>query len=409
MAGLTVKQVEKARPGAIRREIADSYCPGLYHIVQPTGARSWAVRYRSEGKSRKLTLSVAPLDLAGARRAAATALRAIADGKDPALEKRRARALPPDRDDVRTVVAEFLQTHVDKKTRPSSRRETRRILEKEVLPKWQHRRIQEITRRDVINLVDGVAGRGVPVMANRTFAAVRKLFGWCVEKDKLATSPCTGIKAPSEETQRDRVLTDGELKSIWKACEVQPWPFGRVVQLLILTGQRRDEVAEMHWSEVDFEKRVWTIPRERVKNNSAHEVPLSDSAVAILKSLPHVKSKRELVFTVTGSTPVSGFSRFKERLEAALPDSPPWTLHDIRRTVATGMARLGISLPVIERLLNHRSGTIRRYRWSLSAVRLHTRKGSGGAGLGGPLTVHQQRRGWRQSDFFSRVIWVESQ
>src|SRR6266566_3638207 len=120
------------------------------------------------------------------------------------------------------------------------------------------------------------------------------------------------------ERSRDRILSDGELRLIWYACDEITWPFGPLTKILLLTGQRRDEVAEMCWSEVDFEKKLWVIPRERVKNGVAHEVPLSDAVASLLKCLPHIKNRPGLVFTTTGESAVGGFSRAKDRLDAAV-------------------------------------------------------------------------------------------
>jgi len=127
--------------------------------------------------------------------------------------------------------------------------------------------------------------------------------------------------------------------------------------VLILTGQRRNEVAEMRWQKIDFEKRLWTLPKWRCKNDVEHVVPLSTAAITILNGLPKVASSGGFVFTTNGESPISGFARAKDRLGAALLDMPAWTLHDIRRTFASGMARLGVNLPVIEKLLNHVSGS----------------------------------------------------
>jgi len=244
-----------------------------------------------------------------------------------------------------------------------------------VLPRWRDRTIQEVTRREVLELLDSIADRGAPIMANRTLATVRRMFGWCVERDILPMSPCIGVKPPGAERSRDRILSDDELRFVWYACDGIGWPFGPLTKILLLTGQRRDEVAEMCWSEVDFEKKVWVIPRERMKNDVAHEVPLSDAAVSLIRNLPRIQSRSGLVFTTTGESAVGGFSRAKDRLDTAVLQlmrkdaiarpavsgniyAPSrWTFHDLRRTCASGMARLGVNLPVIEKILNHTSGS----------------------------------------------------
>jgi integrase len=172
------------------------------------------------------------------------------------------------------------------------------------------------------------------------------------------------VKAPATEQSRDRVLSDEELALVWQGTDDLGWPFGPLFKLLLLTGQRRAEVAAMRWSEVDLVAKLWTLPKERVKNGTEHVVPLSTVAISILERLPRVKG--DFVFTVTGTTSVSGFARAKSRIDAfmtaragqaAAESLPHWTLHDLRRTAASGMARLGISLPTIEKVLNHTSGS----------------------------------------------------
>jgi integrase len=185
-----------------------------------------------------------------------------------------------------------------------------------------------------------------PMTANRVHGIVRKFFNWCIEHDLIANSPVAGVRAPNKEVSRDRVLTDDELRTVWRAVETDP--HAAIVQLLILTGQRRSEVAGMMWSEIDLDAALWTLPRERVKNARRHEVPLSKQAVAILRRVPRIDD-----YSVFALKPPHGvLQRTKERVGV---DS--WTLHDLRRTAASGMARLGASLAVIEKVLNHVSGS----------------------------------------------------
>jgi integrase len=340
---------------------------GLYLIVQPSGSKSWAVRYRICGRPKKLTLGSYPgIDLSSARELARKALVAVAEGRDPALEKKNAHRdiAGRERDLFEKVTNQFLERYARANTRESTWREAERLLTRDVVPKWKGRTIREISKRDVIELLDSKVDEGSPIMANRVLATIRRLFGWCVERGILETSPCVGVKAPAPERSRDRVLSDLELRFVWKACDNIGWPFGPLTKLLILTAQRRDEVSEITWSELDLNAQVWTIPRERTKNDVAHEVPLSDEVVEILRSTPIIAGKARYVFTTTGITPVGGFSRAKERIDTAISTlrshAEPlarWTFHDLRRTAASGMARLGINLPVIEKVLNHTSGS----------------------------------------------------
>jgi integrase len=354
--GLTVRAVEAATSPKERREFPDGYLPGLYLIVHPTGSKSWAVRYRHHGQPRKHTLGSYPaIDLKAARALGAKALRTVAEGRDPSQEKAQARAAHVD--SIERVVDQFIERHCKRLNRPKTARETERLLRQHVLPRWRGRSIDSITRRDVLDVLDRVVDSGAPIMANRTLAAVRKLFNWAASRDIIASSPCAGVKPPSAETARDRVLSDEELRAVWQAADKTGFPFGSIVKLLILTGQRRDEVGQMRWSEIDIDKRLWTLPRERVKTGQPHEVPLSDAALAVLREVPRINDS-PLVFTTNGTTVFSGYSKCKSRLEELLPsDMPHWTLHDARRTLASGMARLNINLPVIEKVLNHSSGS----------------------------------------------------
>jgi integrase len=357
MARLTIRSVETMKPRPVRQEIPDSFLPGLYLIQQPSGAKGWAVRYRHQGVPRKLTLGSYPaLGLKDARGLAAKALRTVAEGRDPGREKILARAAKAD--SVDRIFEEFLERHVRRSNRPRTGQETERLLRQHVLPRWRGRMVHEVTRRDVLDVLDRVVDGGAPIAANRVFAAVRKFFNWCVARDILATSPCAGVKPPTAERARDRVLSDDELRLVWAAADKLGGTFGPLVKLLALTGQRRDEVARIRWDELDLDARLWTLPPARTKNNQPHEVPLSKAALTVLQNVPHIASSPFVLTTNGGAAPASGYSKNKRRLDALLPaDMPAWRLHDLRRTCASGLARLGINLPVIEKVLNHSSGS----------------------------------------------------
>ena len=206
-------------------------------------------------------------------------------------------------------------------------------------------------------MLDGVVEGGAPVAANRALGAVRRFFNWCVERDILTASPCAGVKPPSPEQSRDRILSDDELKQVWRAADQEEGRFGLLVKLLILTGQRRGEVAKMTWAELDQPNWLRTLPRERTKNNEKHEVPLSAQALAVIEAAPRIAGS-PYVFTTNGRVPARSYGAGMLRLRARLPrEMPHWQLHDLRRTCASGMARLGIALPVIEKVLNHTSGS----------------------------------------------------
>jgi integrase len=382
---LTIKALENLKPGAARREIPDGHTRGLFFVVQPSGAGSWAYRYRFAGKPKKLTLGPYPaIDLPSARKLASEAIQAVARGDDPAAAKQVAKQAArveaaPVRDLIETVVETFIERYAKKQTRENSWRETERILKREVIGAWEGKRLSQIGRADVHDLLDKIVDRGAPIVANRTLAAFRRMCSWAVERGLIDASPCEKVRAPAAENSRDRVLSDDEIKRAWEAFEAMGWPFGPLAQMLLLTGARRDEVADARWSEIDLDKKIWNIVKERAKNGMAHEIPLSDAAVTILKSLPRISDgkKSDLVFTTTGKTSVSGFSRAKEQFDAVILDAfraaavargddleqvtapAHWTFHDLRRTAASGMAGLGIAPHVVEAVLNHKSGTIK--------------------------------------------------
>lgn len=367
---LTTKAVENMKADPAKRfEVPDPALSGLYLVVQPSGSKSWALRYRFGGKPAKLTLGRWPvMGVADARAAATDALDEIQHDRDPALAKRVAKAastFDSDRDKVSAVIDLFLKRHASRNRRAD---DVAAMFRREVIYKWGGREIHTIAKRDVIDLLDGVVDRGSPVTANRLRAHLNTLFNWAKGRDIIQTNPLDGIKPPAPETARERVLDHGEVRLFWAATEQMGYPFGPIYQLLLLTGQRLREVAEMPWREVSGD--LWTLPGARAKNGDDHAVPLSPAAVALIEGLPRMG---RLMFTTNGMTPVSGFTRAKTRLDKLMAEAankdlpldadpveiPPFTIHDLRRTAATGMAGLRFPPHVVEAVLNHRSGTRR--------------------------------------------------
>jgi integrase len=339
MARLTTKSVEAARALEARHEIPDEYLRGLYLIVQPTGSKSWAVRYRLGDRSRKHTIGSYPaFDLKHARDAAAKILRSVAEGHGPRP-----------RGDVTGAVEQFLARHC-RDYRPNPRKEAERRLRLYIVEPFGGRKLDAVTRADIRAVLNRIEA---PVAANRAHAIIRVFFNWAVANDLLLASPVAGIEKPHQEQPRDRVLTDDQLRAVWRAADKIGYPFGSIVQVLTLTGQRRGEVAGMTRSEIVGD--TWTLPRERVKNGRRHEVPLPRQARALLEGLPQIGA--DFVFTLSGDAPYATFHRAKAQLDE-LVDIEPWTLHDMRRTTASGLARLGVNLVVIEKILNHVSGSL---------------------------------------------------
>jgi len=349
---LTQIAISKIRPAATRREVPDAGKPGLYLVIQPSGRKSWAVRYRFQGQSRKYTLPGFP-SLPLAHRQAQAVLDQVAEGLDPAAEKRMSAA--PSSDDLfRNVAANFIQRHVKQHNSIRYGRDVVSMLAKDILPRWGDRRIQDITKRDVLELLHAITERGGGLSTNRTLSIVKELFAWAIDQDIVASSPAATVRKPIKEPSRDRVLDHAEIKSLWLACDRVPL-WGALTRLLLLTGQRRGEVVGMRWDELDLEKALWSLSAARTKNRKAHEVPLSDAAVAIICDMPR---HGPYVFTTGGVRPIGNYGRGKATIDQAFDqDLRRWTFHDLRRTAVSGMARLGIPLAVIEKVVNHTSGS----------------------------------------------------
>jgi integrase len=345
---LTARAIANLKPTDARQEKPDGSTKGLYYTLQPSGHSSWCLRYRQHGKSRKLTLGPHPaIDLPTARSLARAALTKIALGEDPAAAKQSG-------DLIEYVVDLFITRYARVHTR--SWRKTERLLQGEVVAPWKGRKLSTITRRDIHHLLDAIVDRGVPIAANRTLSALRKMLKWSVSRGLIEQSPAEGINRPSPEKPRERVLNISELRMVWKDSVALGWPFGDILRLLILTGARRSEIAELPWDEVDLETGLWTLPAGRAKNGRALLTPLPEAALEILRAAPRTGGR--FVFSLDGKQPVVNFTRPKRKVGAGLP---PWVIHDLRRSFATGLATEIATLPhVVEAILNHSPGQIAR-------------------------------------------------
>jgi integrase len=388
---LTALNVETWKPAATRQEVLDR--DGLYFIVQPSGVKSWALRYRrkGDGKAVKHTIGTYPAITLKAARSMANELRGeIERGADPHGDKVVARRRTVEvNDSFEAVARRFVAEHQFRKNRSwewAARRlglvvDPEAIAERGAGPeaktcppllvvrdggrdtwgrrrislvdRWGGRRLGNITRADVIAVLDEVAAHA-PIMANRMHAVLARLFKWAEAKGISNTNPCSNIERAKEHS-RDRVLEDKELRAVWIATGELGHPYAGIVRLLILTGQRRNEIADLRWDEIDLDERVLHLPAARTKNGRPHDVPLSAPALAIIDGLSRLVDA-DRVFTIQRK-PVAGFSKMKERLDAASRVSD-WTLHDIRRSVASGLQRLGVRLEVTEAVLNHRGGSM---------------------------------------------------
>jgi integrase len=356
---LTAMAVQAAKPKATRYEIPDGGALGLYLVVQPSGVKSWARRYRLNGRTAKHTLgSATDITLAQARAQAAEIGRLIERGIDPAPRSRSGIDHPVVEDDsVEALASLFIERHAKKRR---TWRQIEDMLRRLVLPTWRGRRVQEIRRRHVIELVEQIAVDRGGYMANRTLSVVRRFFGWLVSRDIIEVSPATGIDRPGQEVSRERILDPDELRRLWVAAsDPAEGPFGAFFKLLALTGQRRSEISGMRRDEIDDEQRVWRLPPTRSKNRKAHTLPLVPAVWDIIEAQPRFADS-DFVLTVDGKQPIVGYARAKRRLSAkAGLKAEGWRYHDLRRTTASGLQRLGVRTEGIERVLNHRSGSFR--------------------------------------------------
>jgi len=346
---LTDKTIQALKPRKGVYDVHDMHCPGLTVRVFESGLRSFALRYRYGTKQRRYGLGRYPVvSLVKAREKAIEALRQVEEGIDPSRRRRQ-----PDMQ-VEAICAAFIRQYA--KPRNRNWRETERILNREFVTVHGQRDIRQIKRHDVLEIMDAALERGASYQANRILATIRKLFNWCLERGIIEATPIAGLKAPTRELSRDRVLDDGEIRRVLNAARLDAYPFRQFVPLLLATAQRRGELANMRWSELDLEARTWVIPAERAKNGKPHVVHLSDFAVSLLDEVPQFVDC-DYVFTTTRRSPVSGFSKALRWLHEH-SETSDWHMHDLRRTAASGMARAGVAPYVVEKVLNHVSGTI---------------------------------------------------
>lgn len=346
---LTEKTLTALKPGMKRYEVRDLHFPGFGVRVSRNGKLTFFISYRYGTIQRRKKIGVYPrLALQEARTRALADLRLVDEGIDPAHAQRSRDYL------VTSVVDEFIEKYAKVKTR--GWKASHALLRREIVGPHGQRDIRKVERSDIIAILDDMVAKGHNAQANRFLAYVRRMFNWCVERGILNVSPANGIKAPCKEQPRERVLTDDEIARIIPVCRQHGYPFGSLFHVILLTAQRRGEVSGMRWSEIDLVNRVWHLPSARTKNGKAHSVPLSDAVMDILTTIPRFADS-DLVFTTNGRTPVSGWGKPVKRLsdEAKVQN---WHIHDMRRTAASGMARLGIQPYVVEKILNHVTGQI---------------------------------------------------
>ncbi len=343
---------EAEPPAAGRLELWDADLPGFGLRITPAGQRSWQVMYRIDGRKRRLTLGSFPaLPLKFARDAARATLKEVAKGNDPAAQRANLRS-------GALTFARFAEAYIERYAKREKRtwQADARMIEADLLPAWGPRAIDDIRRRDVIEMVERVCARGHPYAANRRLALLRKMFAWGVEVDMVPATPVVGVTPPGREARRQRVLDEAEIGALWRAWSNMAWPFGPLFKLLLLTGQRRNQVASLRLADIGFAQQIWTVPEESGRPGSGHEIPLSTFALEIATSVPRTAS--DYVFPARGRPDrhASGFSKAAQRA-SRLSGVADWRTEDLRRTMAAGMVRLGTPAPVVRNILDRAART----------------------------------------------------
>jgi integrase len=366
---LTARFVDSAKPepGKPQTDYFDAALPAFglrvgktrktyFVMVRTLQAGAWRLSRVSIGTTAEVTLAEAR------ERARETLTRAEKGEAPQPRAEHRAELEARSRDTFAAVRELFLARYIGRQQRrpaPRTLAEMGRALSSDAMRTWDARPIADVTERDIIEVLDELAARGADVMANRLLAYLRLLFKFAQSRRIVTGNPAAAVAKPGAETARARVLTLEELRVIWQATDDDNL-FSGIVRLLMLTGQRRDEVAGMRWSEVEGD--TWKLPAERTKNHRAHVVHLSESALAILEARRAEQAAMGMatsyVFTSAGPAPFSGYSKSKARLDSRAPLPAPWRLHDLRRSFVTHCAdRLRIAPHVIEATVNHVSGS----------------------------------------------------
>jgi integrase len=364
-----LKALKPAAAGTLRDEM-DTVVPGLGVRVSDTGRKTFILTTRYPGSNnptRRALGGYGELTLEKARAKARDWLELIRQGRDPKDEEERQRhaELRKRKNTFAAVAEDFIKDKL-----PSERkgREVERDIRREFIPAWGGRPIAEIAPYDVRAVVKGAKDRGAPYQAFNLLTTARRLFSWAIDQQVygLESSPCDRLKPKAiigEKIFRTRILNDEELRAFWRATARLGYPYGPLFRMLMLAGQRKSEVAEAPWSEFDLDRKLWTIPAARMKADAAHVVPLSDDVIEILRSLPRFKKGDHLFSTSFGVKPINGFSKAKDRLDELMLEElrrvddkaklPPFVIHDVRRTMRTGLSALPVPDLVRELVIAH--------------------------------------------------------
>ncbi len=329
----------------------DDDLPGFGVRLRAGGKAVWIMQYRVGVQQRRETLGdIRKVDLEKARKEAKARFAAVTLGSDPAADKAQAKIKA--KRTLGAIAEQYLAFKADK-LRPKSLHETTRYLRKSWKP-LHGVPIHKIERGDVAVHLRRIASESGGVSANRAQTALSSMYTWAMKEGLTDSNPVVATNRPADEKPRERALTDAELAKIWNALPARD--YGRIVKLLVLTGQRRDEIGGLRWSEIDFDKRLISLPASRTKNKLPHDIPLSDSAIDVLSECK--RRDGDFVFGATGKRSFCGYALGKRTLDKVIrPALAPWRIHDLRRTCTTGMAeKVGVQPHIVEAVLNHVSG-----------------------------------------------------
>ncbi len=348
---MTTRFIDSIKPPKSgRTEYWDASTPGFGLRIAPSGRKSWILMYRVRGdkRLRRATLGTYPsLTLADARENAHTDLRTAAKGRDPAAERK----LDREADTFGELAERYMEKYAKKHKR--SWFKDQQALDRDLLPRFRHRKAASVKRREVIALLEEIAERGAPVGSNRTLEIIRRIYNWGIEREIVDVNPCQRIKKIGVERRRERVLNDDEIRAVWKAFEKETPRMCAHFQLRLLTLQRGGEISHMRWPDLDLGSSWWTIPPEFSKNGLAHRVPLSSPAKEIVESMQSIADGSEWVFpSPTGKGPLRVFWRAIMQIKEN--SGVEFVPHDLRRTGASRLTGdLGFSRFVVGRVLNH--------------------------------------------------------
>ncbi|MBF0448792.1 MAG: tyrosine-type recombinase/integrase [Magnetococcales bacterium] len=331
---------------------------GFVIRIFPSGVKTWCLVYTFMGKKKRMALGNYPAMALKDARALHGEMRASLDkGIDPAELSKIAKQ---EEDASRKITVEFLVgEYIERWAKPRKRtwKEDERMLLKDVVPRWGKMRAKDVSKKDILRLLDDLLERGATTTANRTLAVVRKMFNWAVERGELDLSPCVGIRSPSKENRRERILSEDQIKSFWDGLEKASMTDGMrlAFKLQLLTAQRKGEVIGAPWSEFDLENGWWLIPSERSKNGVANHVPLSKKVLILLGAIKFLAGDSPWLFpsgrTQTHVIETSADHAIRNNLQHF--NAEQFTPHDLRRTAASHMTKMGISRLVVSKILNH--------------------------------------------------------